>query len=60
MGWLRAAKSKYGHFANYHKKFGYKKTDLKYDDGHRKTELYLFNFQNVYTHKYKIALKSGK
>ena len=37
LGWLIAARSGYGHFADYHERFGHKETDLQCDCGHRRT-----------------------
>ena len=60
LGWLIAARSGHGHFADYHERFGHEETDLRCDCGHRRTQLHPFSCPNARPHKDKIASKSGR
>ena len=37
LGWLIAARSGHGHFADYHERFGHEEADLRCECGHRRT-----------------------
>lgn len=54
LGWLIAARSGYGHFADYYKKFGYEEEDIQCKCGQRRLRLHLSPCANARPHKAKL------
>ncbi len=60
LGWLIAARSGHGHFADYHERFGQEETDLRCECGYRRTQLHPFSCPNARPHRDKITSNLGK
>ena len=57
LGWLIAARSGHGHFADFYERFGHE-TDLGCECGHRRTQLHPFSCPNAWSHRDKITASS--
>lgn len=51
LGWLIAARSGYGHFADYHERFGHEEEDIHCKCGQRRTGLHPFSCIHAKPHR---------
>lgn len=54
LGWLIAARSEHGHFADYHERFGHEEEDIRYKCGQRRSRLHPFSCANVRPYRAKL------
>lgn len=54
MGWLIAARSGHGHFADYYKRFGHEEAEMQYKCGQRRARLHLFSCPTARLHRAKL------
>ena len=57
LGWLIAARSGHGHFADYHERFGHDELDLHCQCGKKRAQLHLFSCPNARPHRGKLLCK---
>ena len=60
LGWLIAARSGHGHFADYHERFGHEKADKQCRCGQRRARLHPFVCPRARAHREKLFSKSGR
>ena len=60
LGWLIAARSGHGHFADYHERFGHEEQDLHCECGRRRSQLHPFSCPNARAHRPKLWCKTLK
>ena len=54
LGWLIAARTRHGHFADYHEKFGHKEIDFYCRCGQKRSRLQPFLCSHARTHRTKL------
>ncbi len=57
IGWLIAARSGHGHFADYHERFGHEEQDLHCECGRRSSQLHPFFCPSARSHRGKLWSK---
>ena len=60
LGWLIAAKTGHGHFADYHDRFGHEKVDVQCKCGQRRSRLHLFSCSHARSHRAKLFSLTDK